>query len=61
MSQNIYCDKAEYIDNDYICWYTGKPCTISPVPNLYLCNLYYKRKGEFTNGSTIRNRRSTKR
>ena len=38
--KNIYCDMATYIEEEYICWYTGRPCTISPIPNKYLCHTY---------------------
>lgn len=31
---------ATYIEEEYICWYTGRPCTISPIPNKYLCHTY---------------------
>lgn len=40
MDKGIYCEKAQYQDNEYICWYTGKPCTITPIPNKYQCHLY---------------------
>lgn len=45
-SQNIRCDKAEYIEDEYICWYTGKPCTITPLPDIEYCSLDYVRKEE---------------
>lgn len=38
--KNIYCDMATYIDEEYICWYTGRPCTTSPIPNKYQCHTY---------------------
>lgn len=46
MDKNIYCEKAVYDEDNYICWYTGKPCTISPIPNKYLCLLYGKKLKE---------------
>lgn len=42
--KNIYCEMATYLDGDYICWYTGKPCTISPIPNKYQCYTYDSRR-----------------
>jgi hypothetical protein len=36
-----YCDKAQYIDNEYICWYTGEVCKYY-VPNMYECSIYNK-------------------
>ena len=44
MDKHIYCENAEYQDNDYICRYTGKPCTISPIPNKYMCIIYDRYK-----------------
>lgn len=44
MDNNIYCEKAEYVDDNYICWYTGKPCTILPIPNKYQCLTYDKNR-----------------
>ena len=41
--EKYICDKATYIDNDYICWYTGKRCTNY---NQNDCILYDKKKGE---------------
>lgn len=35
------CDKAQYIDEMYICWYTGEPCTISGLPNKFECKRYW--------------------
>lgn len=49
MDKNIYCEQATFIDNDYICWYTGKPCTISPIPNKYECFIYSKNKNYIKN------------
>lgn len=44
MDKHIYCENAEYQDNEYICRYTGKPCTISPIPNKYMCIIYDRYK-----------------
>lgn len=40
MEKGIYCEIAEYQENEYICRYTGKPCTVTPIPNKYQCHEY---------------------
>lgn len=42
MDKGIYCEIAEYQENEYICRYTGKPCTVTPIPNRYQCHEYDK-------------------
>ena len=51
MDRGVYCDKAEYCENKYICWYTGKPCTISPIPNKYECRLYDIKRNSYNNNT----------
>lgn len=35
-----YCTLAQYIDEQFICWGTGKPCTLHDMPNQYICSKY---------------------
>ena len=34
-----YCDRAQYIDEQFICWYTGLPCDKSPA-DMFKCRKY---------------------
>lgn len=49
MDKGIYCEAAEYDDNNYICRYTGKPCTVTPIPNKYQCHQYELEKSKSKN------------
>lgn len=43
MNDKVYCEHAAYIENEFICWYTGKPCTITPLPSRYMCSIYSRK------------------
>lgn len=53
MDKGIYCELAEWIDNEYICRCTGNPCTITPVPNKYECVEYSRRKTNTYKSNTL--------
>ena len=34
-----YCEKAQYIDDQFICWFTGRPCEQHPA-DMFKCRRY---------------------
>lgn len=50
LMQESYCNFAQYIDEQFICWYTGKQCTNNDIPNKYTCMEYQRHNKKIRKG-----------